>query len=102
MEFPVPSHITTERYTKTLKADSLGNFAIYFSPLTGCWEPVLRGNYETGTLPAHSVDSFTWYADNGDGDTIGPDTIEHPINGTTMTLNNTSSWKFNRQGMSQG
>ncbi len=38
--FPVPSHVTVEAFTKTLKADNQGRFLIYFSPLTCAWESI--------------------------------------------------------------
>lgn len=39
-EYPIPSHITGETIYREVKADVAGNFAIYFSPLSGAWAPL--------------------------------------------------------------
>lgn len=42
-KFPMPSHITQDTVSKTLKADSEGNFIIFFNPVTAAWESIRNG-----------------------------------------------------------
>lgn len=43
VDFPIPTHMTTEEFNRTIISDATGKFAIYFSPLTGAWEAIRRG-----------------------------------------------------------
>lgn len=38
---------------------------IYFCPITCAWEPIRRGLFESTIDTIFSVDSYVWYADNG-------------------------------------